>query len=332
MGRKKSSNQELEKYSEGRLRTEFSSWILNSHQDEDFGFDYNVQVTDPNSGLRDITSYQFYLQLKASEVFDNDESVYWDIDVDYIVDDCLSSNIPVVLLIYERENDEFYWCILQTFFWDTLNEKQNEWREQETVRVRIDREQRATVEDSELFYSSDCQPEFLKKIDRAQERISFRQHVNTIQPDSQPKIDYSESQLADSSEISAYKREQLEHGRELLSSGSLSQALSILLDVYNMPEWDIHSVEAIVELLKARDITHPVIAFAQYEFAETGLNISSDLDYSKHNDFLKKHKKKAENAIVQLMIGARFNNTDIQEEFIILDINDLSPDNTNRSF
>lgn len=332
MGREKSPNQQLEQYSRGRLRTKFSNWILNSHDEEDFGFDYDVRLTEPEERHVELSATQFYLQLKASESFDNEETVFWDLDVEYLVDDCLNARVPVVLLIYEKKADEFYWCVLQPYCWDNLNEQRDAWQDQETVRIRIDRDSVIKNNSKETFPDRYPQRGFHQAIEDAQERITFRLHANIVRPDSDKAISPVARKLADTDEIIQYKKRRVERGRKLLDAGNKSQALSILLEVYNLPEWDEPSIEAIIELLQTREITHPMIAFAQNEFSETGLEVADELNDSEAREFLLSQRENARHAIDELMVGARFFHKDPQEEMLVLAVNDWAHTASDKSY
>jgi len=121
MGKQKQSNHELEQYSRGRFLTRFSEWVLNSLADEDYAFDFEVR---PRRGILasrtddtwdTVMQSPFYVQLKAHENFENTDSVYHDFEVDFLTEDCLRASVPVVLMVYERSEDEFSWCVLQNY-------------------------------------------------------------------------------------------------------------------------------------------------------------------------------------------------------------------------
>ena len=70
---------------------------------EDYAFDFEVRPTegpeidDGNQSGEKVLPSPFYVQLKASERFDDPEAVWHDFETKYLIDDCLQASVPVVL-------------------------------------------------------------------------------------------------------------------------------------------------------------------------------------------------------------------------------------------
>lgn len=271
MGRKKGTNQELQQHARGRLRTKFSDWILNPHDQEDFGFDFEVRLTEPDNGFFSITPNSFLLQLKSSEEFDNPDNVHADLDVDYLTDDCLEQSVPVALLIYERARDDFYWCILQSYCWDVLDEENAGWRDQQSVRIHPESEPLPGTNEINSHAEWGLRNKFRRKLEEAEDRIALRRHIDALEHYSQGNQHENQTHLASTDDIKQYKREKLDSADQHLKTGAKSQAFSELFDIYRIPERDELTLEAIIKLLKSRNIDHPAIAFIQDEFTEEGM-------------------------------------------------------------
>lgn len=316
--------EESEKYSRGRFESTFSEWIVNSRDEEDFGFDFEVRVTESDEDLFVITPSNFFVQLKASEEFENDESVYWDLDVEFLVDDCLQSPIPVVLMIYERASDEFYWCVLQSRCWDGFDDNKQRWREQQTVRVRIDRSKSTPVD----FVT---RSNFQSELSAVEGRIVLRSFVNVVNPDADSKSGISQRRIADADDVIEYEQNQLEIAKDLIDSGATSRALVKLIEIYQMPETDEPTLDAILELLSLRTLDHPVVAFVHDEISSVGMEIVRNLNREEDIEFLRKHEEKSANDIKRWLPGATVVNKSIEEEFLVLEVEDWdvqSPDNS----
>ncbi|GGL36272.1 hypothetical protein GCM10009037_19810 [Halarchaeum grantii] len=261
MAKRKDSNHELERYSRGRVRMALAEWVVNS-LDEDYAFDFEVRPTEGfGEGDRDahgdaVLPSPFYIQLKASEGFANRESVYHSFDVPYLVEDCLRASIPVVLVICDREYEELYWCVLQTYCWDVLDEENEGWREQESVRVRIDREPLA----------DSLQLSRLRGVLReAEHRIATRQRVAASRRGTLHHP--SRMHVASTSQVRDYKREMVADAVELANASQYDRARQTLLEVRQMAEVDEPTLEALHRLLQLSEIENSTLAFAKIRFA-----------------------------------------------------------------
>lgn len=127
MAKKKDHSSELEQLSRGKLRMVLSDWVVNSLDAEDYAFDFEVRpigwIVDP----REVDATPFYVQLKASTRLEHETRVWWDLDTSFLIEDCLTASIPVVLVVYDRAANECYWCVLQRYCWDVLDEEHDKW-------------------------------------------------------------------------------------------------------------------------------------------------------------------------------------------------------------
>lgn len=130
--------------------------------DLDYAFDLEIRTTNQLTGSSAVIQAPFYAQLKATERIDNPDSLFNDLETEFLVDDCLQSSIPVVLFIYERRSDEINWCVVQEHCWDVLDDRRGRRRAQSKVRVTID---------LELPAETISLPELRAAVERVQRRI-----------------------------------------------------------------------------------------------------------------------------------------------------------------
>ncbi|WP_167837310.1 DUF4365 domain-containing protein [Halosimplex halophilum] len=293
----------------------FSEWIVNSHDEEDFGFDFEIRPTERSeSGFYNVKPSGFYAQLKASEEFEGETEISFDMEVDYLLEECLSTTVPVMLALYDRGEDEFYWCILQKYCWDILEENKSNWRDQETVRLKIQRKPLSATFQKHILRT---------EVKKVQDRIAFRRYIGEIKTVGSPS---NAEDLSDNSSTEEYKHQRLDLVRQLLNSGNKSRALSELIEIYNMPGEDRGKLEAIIQLLESREITDPVIAVAQRRFAVEGLYLCEKYEITEYVDSLREKKFRAEDYIDRYFVGARVFDSEADEEAIVLDVEDWLPD------
>jgi hypothetical protein len=157
--KKKSASQELEKESKSNLERCFSGWIVNELKDEDFGLDFKIRFTSRPSGVgnksRDVMPVHFFAQLKAtSGTFQGEDNIKYQLETD-LIETFWKSESPIVILLYESETGTFYWRILQDYFHNDLEDKHEDWHNQETVKLAIDKNNSFQKSDKENDGSED---------------------------------------------------------------------------------------------------------------------------------------------------------------------------------
>lgn len=316
MGRKKTSEQELERESQARFMEQFSDWIVNSHDEEDFGFDFEVRPTGTSEdGHRDVSSQNFYVQLKASEEFEGDNTVSHTFHVDYLVDDCLLTPVPVVLFLYEQESGEFYWKILQEYCWEDLDKNHDGWRNQKYVTVKIERQPMDKMSKYALKRS----------ILEVQERIAYRLRVSSQRNRNSRDIKSIELDFPSEEDIVEYKMDRVETARKLIRAGERSRGFLELYKVHEMPEEDEGKLEAIITLLDKFEIAHPIFAIQQNIYAYEGIDLAEEIGRDGVIPELVHHRIHSKGYIEEFFVGARFLDTRFDEEITVLQVSNWAP-------
>ena len=300
MGKRKVRNHELERYSRGRLQMTLSQWVVNS-LDEDYAFDFEVRPTEDleankrNQPGEMVLPTPFYVQLKAAEGFDDPESVWQDFETEYLIDDCLQASIPVVLVICDHSQEELYWCVLQRYCWDVLDAADKDWRDQETVRVRIDRRPLADAIALGQLRST---------LGGVEHRITTRQRVAAARRGSLRHP--IRMHVASAADVHEYKREIVEEAASLVDAGQREQARRKLLEVCQMAEAGEPTLHAYRQLLELRELDDPSIAFAKIRFALEGAQLADQHDHEDVIEELRNHYEAAWDQLEETFIGARY--------------------------
>lgn len=322
MGRKKTPEQELERESRARFMDLFSDWIVNSHDEEDFGFDFDVRPTGiSEDGQMNVSSQNFHVQLKASEKFEGDETISHTFQVDYLINNCLLTTDPVVLFLYERCSGEFYWRIIQEYCWDELDKKHDGWRDQKYVTIRVSRRPLNEKRKSRLK----------KSIYQAQERIVYRLRISSLNSRSSSSFWSTRVDFPTGEDIVEYKMRRIEIAQKLIDAGDLSIGYTELLKVYEMPEEDLGKFKAITTFLDKYEITHPVHAIKESIYAHEGIRLAKKLERYDLIPELNNYRNHSRKHIEKFFVGARFLDTRTDEEVIVLQIVNWTPD-TNSPF
>jgi hypothetical protein len=277
-----------------------SRWVVNS-LDEDYAFDFEVRPTEGfEANSRDehgnkVLPSPFYVQLKSSEKFDDPESVWHDLDTDFLIEDCLQASIPVVLVICDRDWEELYWCVLQSYCWDVLDEEYNEWREQSEVRIRIERK---PLSDSIKL------SELRSALREAEHRLSTRQYVASARRGTLHHP--AKMNVASAIQVREYKREIVEDALDIASAGRIERALSKLMEVYQMAEEDEQTLETVRHLLELRMTDDPGPALTKISLANDGLRLAAQFDREELFDEFETHADDAVEYLNETFIGAQY--------------------------
>lgn len=309
MAKRKDRNQVLEQYSRGRVQSLLAEWVVNSLDHEDYAFDYEVRPTSAIPFPLEVYPAPFYAQLKSSRRFDDDEHVWHDFDVDFLVEDCLQSSVPVVLFIYEKWNDELNWCVAQHYCWDVLDEEREDWREQSTVRVKLERTH--LRDDAGLNHLRNA-------VERAQRRITTRDFIATSRR--QPFDHLPGATIASNDEVIQYKERLLDESTALLEAEQADAAVVKLLEVYKLPEDDGPTLEAIHSLLDLLPTDEPAVAFAKIRFASDGLELAKAFDRDGLFETFESELADAWAFVDEQFVGATYFHRDAGLELLILSV------------
>ena len=311
MGKRKDPNQVLEQQSRGRVRTLLAEWVVNSLDDEDYAFDFEIRPTNEFDGSGTVSPSPFYAQLKASRWFDDSDEVWWDFDTEFLLDDCLQASVPVVLFLYERRSDSLHWCVAQKYCWDILDEERPDWRDQTTVRIRIDREPLTDVEGRTRLRNA---------VERTQRRISTREFIATSRRGTfaQPQG----TTLASSDEVRDHKRERIEEAMQFTEADQVDQAIRKLMDVYQMPEEDEPTLDAIRYLIELRETDDASIAFAKIRFASKGRQLAREYEREELRNQFTEELDDAWDYIEEQFLGSRYHHREAMQEVLVLDVED----------
>ncbi|NGM71385.1 DUF4365 domain-containing protein [Natronolimnobius sp. AArcel1] len=311
MGKRKDSNHVLEEQSKGKVRTELAQWVVNALDDEDYAFDYEIRPVGEfvDSGIVDPSP--FYAQLKASRWFDDEDDIWWDFNTEYLLEDCLQASVPVVLLVYERYGDTLHWCVIQEHCWDVLDEERPGWQEQSSVRIRFERDPITDVKGRNHLRTA---------IERTQRRISTREYIATSQRET-----FSHSQgttLASSEEVLDHKHKLIGEAKSFIEANQTARALQKLMDVYQLPEVDDPTLEAIKHLIALRETTDVSVALSKIRFASKGLQLAEEYNRAELRESLEDELTNAQEYVSERFVGAKYDHTNAKRELLVLTIED----------
>lgn len=310
MTKKRHRNHELEQHSRGRLLTILSEWVVNS-LDEDYAFDFEIRTTNRLTGSSAVIPAPFYAQLKATERIDDPESVNRDLETEFLVDDCLQASVPVVLFIYERRSDEMNWCVVQQHCWDVLDERRDGWRDQSEVRVTIDRElPPGTIHLAELR----------NVVERVQRRITMREKIASAR---RKTFEHPPgTSFATTEEVREHKSDLLNEAMALSEAAHEDRARRKVMDVYQLPEDDEPTLEAIQCLLEMNDTDDPSVAFAKIWFTREGRDLATKYGREELLDPFEATYHEAWDYIEEQFIGATYEYEEPLRRLTVLDVVD----------
>lgn len=168
MTKKRTDQQKSEDVSRGAARRVLSEEFVVNSRENDFGLDFDVALTEDAITHQKITGTHFFLQLKSKQDTDEGPVAAVDLstdDLEYFI----SKEMPVVLAIYDRSAEEFYWDIMHDYVWDNLTRPA--WQDQSYCNIKIPTSQ--TFDDLE---------ELKEAVVRSQRRIRSRRFQNIDEP------------------------------------------------------------------------------------------------------------------------------------------------------
>ncbi len=129
---KRPREHELETISESFLYKFFSSWVCNKLT-PDYGLDFKITIAKEN----DVTPDMFFVQNKATDNIKKGlEFIDFDIDVKHLLN-FLKIPLPVILILYDAEEERGYWLNLQNYCRNILDKNDISWKKQKSKRLKI---------------------------------------------------------------------------------------------------------------------------------------------------------------------------------------------------
>lgn len=306
MGKEKRSNHRLEQEARGQTQTVFADWVVNSLE-EDYAFDFEIRPTERWTGSQRVTPAPCYAQLKASGRFDDEATVWWDLDTDYLQEDCLRASVPVVLIVYERRSESLHWCVLQRHCWDVLDDERPKWREQSTVRITIERDPlERTLE------------KLRNAISNTQRRLSMREHIATSR-----RLAFDQSpapQFATTEQVRTYKTNRLNEAVALAERDQIDTAREKFMQLYQLPEDDESTIKAIAHLLELREMDDPSVAFGKLRFAIDGIKLAAKYGDDERLEYFEAERDRVWEYLEDAFVGSRYTLSQPGRELLVLDI------------
>ncbi|MDZ7730935.1 MAG: DUF4365 domain-containing protein [Natrialbaceae archaeon] len=311
MGKRKEPHQALTSESHAHLEKTLANWVVNPLA-EDIAFDFEVRPTGEFVDRHEVIPTPFYVQVKASRRFDDPDRVWWDFETEFLLEDCLQASVPVLLCIYEQRREECYWCIAQAYCWDVLDEIRPDWREQTTVRVSIDREP---------LDSMIARTRLKQAIDRVHRRISIRESVGSAQRGSFDPT--PGTTLASTADLREYKHDSLEQALTHIEAGRDDLALQTLMEVYQYPEDDELTLEAIRHLLALREMDDAVTAATMIRLATHGRLLADNYDRAEHDAEFVAAIETAWTYLKEYFVGSWYRETEMGGDILVLALREL---------
>lgn len=267
---KRTEQQEVDQRGEGILTAQLGRYVVNDF-DNDFGIDFAVNLTESgeDSNYKSVQGDHFFVQLKSSTRFDEDsDTVFEDLAVEHI-EQYLEQPIPVILAIYDDEQTEIYWCVVQEFVWDTLNDKTPNWRRQQSVRIRIPRSRKITDYDR-----------LETAINRTQNRINRNKNraLSIGEGVAFTPGDFTELERQKENDRLSYRGHTLLLAREQIRSGDEEAAKQSVAEVSQVDYDDKATVKALFMQILMRNLADIEDAVEIAELAEEAESLAKELD------------------------------------------------------
>lgn len=129
---KRTRSHELETLSEAYLLSFFSKWVCNKYN-PDYGLDYKITIVENE----EVTKYFFFVQNKATDnIVIKDKEISFVLDVKHILS-FIEIPIPILLILYDAQNDCSYWLNLQRYYKEVLIYEEEDWGTQKTKTLKI---------------------------------------------------------------------------------------------------------------------------------------------------------------------------------------------------
>ena len=304
MGKRISSNQELEQRSRNELKSVLEGWAVNDLEN-DFGLDFVVQLASPSrdhdSDHLEITSLSCYIQLKSSESFESDSVVKRRFETSF-VDSYWQSSVPVALVFYEDSTESLYWGFLQDYYWKNIYKETPEWKTQETITITIPRDQELSQRDA-----------FGTHIEECTKRIQTR-HYKRRALESNRFLTHSSDPAAGAEHIVAY----------------IKNRLDSRTDIYTL-----HLIQNIINNIKTEKLRCDILGMDSYSIlfdlhdcCKSAASHASDQGEMDLADFFREEAEVISSALRESLVGNRYLNCEVGEEFTVVSTGSVVPDDS----
>lgn len=280
MVKKRSIQQKTEDESKGKFIELFKDWIVNPIEN-DFGFDFEVRLTNSIDKKTQEVSPEFFLVQNKSSIISKGESTKEDLSItDWEL--YLGQKVPVLIVKYDVSQKTFYWEITQNYLWDIIEKEDKNWRRQKTKRIILTKK----IVNLE---------EIKKEILETQKRIT-RYHALNLGIGEGIKItkdDFSSLIKNKEKALLEFKALSLNQYYLLRKKGDLKTAHETIFEVYNSPKNDEAKVRAIIGLIYELNLADEKENIRIVSLAEEGMKIANDLNLNYLKEFIIIYKNHA---------------------------------------
>lgn len=315
MGREYTENQQLEDKSRTKLKGCLAEWIINE-QYEDYGLDFEVRLTTKTDrGRREATGTTFYIQIKASESLSGQSEVGISLDTDLIDEQFLKSNVPTVLVLYDESRDELYWQVIESYCWDRLDNDNPQWRNQKTVRVKMPRRSlNSSLEELE------------NEVLSAERRIVLKHSTDLDIHEGVPKSAGTKELERIRNELyRQFQKKTLLQGEKYLEEEQKEKAIRLFSKIFESPVSDESTLYAGLKILSNEKFGEDLKSSAhKAHILSRATRLANIYDHEKLTELVEESKSIKPYLRSQL-IGSRYENTEIEEKFTIVDVEDWIP-------
>jgi hypothetical protein len=300
MTKKRTDNQKLEMRSRHRLKEQLLHFVVNDLH-EDFGLDFEVRFTESKrEGPEEISPVSFYIQLKASEEFEGNESeIRYSLGIDFI-ETFWFSTVPVLLVFYSKKKDEFYYRVLQEFRRNDLENSKKVWEDQDTVKISVPKSNKITAKNDFERQIAQSALRILQDrtigpgVDKAIRKKRSTKRLSKLRKSSAVKSEYYTIKKAES---------ECEDGNKKIARSLLSE----LSDMYESRD-----------LFFGEDIIVDELITSRIQQTGRAIELARKVGDESIRDHFESHSDRLIRVVKNSLVGNAYFNTECGEEFIIL--------------
>jgi hypothetical protein len=272
MPKQRTRQQILEQESKGKISLLLSDWILNDLPN-DFGFDYDVRVTEINPEKPDkqlVTGLSFYIQLKSTDA-NCEDGFFQDLSVTDI-NLFLENSIPVVLVKYYSKCTTILYEIIHSYVWDVLDHDDPKWREDAGKRIKLTKK----LDDLQRLKKEiqDVKIRIIRKLN----------YYNMGLGEGIPPSEYDSLRIKD---LQEYKFKTLNVAFSEIKTGNEVRGIALLEEAYLSPNEDLLKFCASINLILQLNPLFPDNHKKIIRYSTEGIELSKKIGESEFVDFLK---------------------------------------------